>query len=362
MAAASFPVFKSSSPRLRTYLTVGYSLLIVYASLSPFTGWRDQGLTFSAVLGAPLWQTYTPFDALANLLAYIPFGLLLALTLLARFRGGWSVLLSALTGVLLSASMEYAQMYLPMRTSSNLDLLTNSAGALAGALLAMRIAPSAWFTALWRWRQELVRQGRGVDFGLALAALWMFAQVNPSLPMLGNIFIGEAARYPLFNSPAEPFNWLASAAVALNLLMLGCLLLTLLRKRRDALVSLALLLCLVAVCKFIAAALLLKSWALLLWLNSEAMLGIIAGLLLLAFATRLPGRHISLFAAFAALTYTGLAHGLLDGSVPSSVMRMYHLKDHLLTYHGMSHAILLLFPLLLLGYLWRSRKRQPDAV
>jgi len=137
----------------------------------------------------------------------------------------------------------------------------------------------------------------------------MFAQINPSLPMLGNIFISEAARHLFSAMPAEPFSWLESMAVALNLLTLGCLLLTMLHQRRHAVIGLMLMLSAVALVKFIAAALLLKSWALLLWLNSEAMLGIFAGLLLLA-----------------ALSYLGLAHGMLNSGTPLSTMRLYHWK------------------------------------
>jgi VanZ family protein len=344
-------------PRLRRYLITGYTLLIIYASLTPFTGWREQGLTFAAVLTAPLWQTYSPFDAVANLLAYIPLGLLLSLSLRAHFGAIRGVLLATLGGMLLSAAMEYAQMYLPVRTSSNLDLLTNSCGTLAGALLAIKIAPSTWFARLAQGRQNLVRDGDEVDFGLALFILWMFAQINPLLPMLGNIFIGESAKYPFQPMPAEPFNWPASMAVALNLLMMGCLLITLMTRRRHAMIALMLVLCAVAAGKFISAALLLKSWALLLWLNSEAMLGMIAGLIMLAAAARLPKRLVSWCAALAALSYLGLAYGPLDSGAPASVVRLYHWKEgHLLTYNGMSHAILLLFPLLMLGYLWHARK------
>ena len=129
-------------------------------------------------------------------------------------------------------------------------------------------------------------------------ALWMFAQVNPSLPMLGNVFISEVAR-PLFEvARDEPFSWLGSLTVALNLLMLGMLLLTLLRQRRHAVSALLLVLSLVALTKFVAAAVLLKSWALLLWLNSEAMLGIFAGTLLLVAANWLPRTRLVWVAAF----------------------------------------------------------------
>ena len=350
----------SPRPRLRTYLAAGYALFIVYASLSPFSGWQEQGLEFSAVLAAPLLQTYSSFDSIANLLAYLPFGLLLGLSLRARLGAGRSVLLATLGGVALSAAMEYAQMYLPTRTSSNLDLLTNSIGALAGAILAASIAPRAWFALhLTHWRMRLFHSRDGVDFGLALVALWIFAQINPSLPMLGNMFISEVARPPFAVSQPDPFNWLESIAVALNLLMLGLLLLTLLRVHRHAVGALLLVLCAVALAKFVAAAVLLKSWALLLWLNSEAMLGIFAGVLLLVAAIWLPRMRQLWFAALVALAYLVLAHGMLDSGAPSAAMRLYQWHyGHLLNYNGLSQTVALAFPLLLLGYLWRIATRR----
>ena len=184
--------------RIRIYLAAWYVLFIVYGSLSPFIGWKDQGLDFRAVLIAPLSQTYSWFDVVVNLLAYIPFGLLLGLSLRSRFGTWSSLLLTTLCGIVLSATMEYTQMYLPTRVSSNLDLLTNSISTLAGALLAVSIAPRTWFVLhLTRWRMRLFHPDSSGDFGLALVVLWMFAQVNPSLPMLGNVFISEGI-HPLF--------------------------------------------------------------------------------------------------------------------------------------------------------------------
>ena len=345
--------------RLRTYLAAWYVLFVVYGSLSPFSGWKDQGLSFFAVLSAPLGQTYNWFDVLINLLAYFPLGLLFGLTLCTRFRPCLSLLLATFGGIVLSASMEYTQMYLPVRVSSNLDLLTNSISTLAGALLAVSIAPSAWFALHpTRWRMRFFHAHSDRDFGLALVALWIFAQVNPSLPMLGNVFITEVAR-PLFAVVhEEPFNWLESLAVSMNLLMLGMLLLTLLRQRHHAVSSLLLVLCLVGLVKFIAAVVLLKSWALLLWLNSEAMLGIFAGTLLLLVVNRLTRARLIRVAAFNALAYLVLAHWVLDSGAPSAAMRLYQWNyGHLLNYNGLSKTVALVFPFLLLGYLWRIRRQ-----
>lgn len=92
-------IVASSRARLRTYLAAGYALFIMYASLSPFSGWQEQGLAFSAVLALPLLLQYTWFDVAANLLGYLPFGLLLGLALRAHFNVSWTVLLATLGGV-----------------------------------------------------------------------------------------------------------------------------------------------------------------------------------------------------------------------------------------------------------------------
>lgn len=355
-----------ANPRslLRRYLVAGYAAFIMYASLSPFLGWQEQGLEFWAVLTSPLKLTYSGFDALSNLLAYFPFGMLLALNLRTYFGSRRSVLGATFLAIGLSVAMEYLQMYLPMRTSSNADILTNSIGALAGALLAVSIEQRAWFLRVTKWRIGLFRQGPSVDFGLALVMLWMFAQINPSLPMLGNVFITEPAYRMLVALPEDPFNGWESLAVALNLLMVGALLLILLRVRRNVVVGLVFMLGVVALTKFIAAALLLKSWALMLWLNSEAILGIVAGVLLITGVAWLPQSRLIWATALGALSYVVLANWVLDSGTPSAAMRLYQWRfGHLRNYNGLSHNVSLVFPLLLGGYLWwvRSTHRHEEG-
>ncbi len=346
---------------LRSYLTAGYALFIVYASLSPFSGWQEQGFDFYAVLTSPLRQTYSWFDAISNFLAYLPFGVLMGLTLRARLASVWAVVLATVAGLLLSAAMEYTQMYLPNRISSNLDLLTNGLGMLNGALLAVSLVPRTWFFYLLHWRARFFRREHWVDFGLALLLLWMFAQVNPSLPLLGNVFISEVARQPFMPPPVEPFSWLESLAVMLNLLMLGVLLCTLLRARRHTVAALLLVLAVIGVVKFIAAAVLLKSWALLLWLNSEAMLGLCAGVLLMFVIAGLARRYLVRLGMLVAGAYIVLAQGILDSGTPSSAMRLYQWRfGHLLNYNGLSQTVMLVFPLLLLLYLWRGARAQEE--
>jgi VanZ family protein len=349
--------FTETRARLRTWLASGYALFIVYASLSPFVGWREQGLDFVEVLGAPLQLTYTAFDAFINLLSYLPLGFLAVIALRARCGTLSSVIFGLCLGILLSTGMEYLQMYLPARVSSNMDLLSNSAGVLLGALLAASLASWTWlFTILIRWRSGLFHQGKEMDSGLAMLALWMFGQINPSLPMLGNVFISEVARQPFATLPHTPFNWWESGAVTLNLLMLGVLMLTLLRLPRNVVSALLAVLSVVALAKFITAAVLLKSWALLLWINSEAVLGMLLGMLLLLSVLWLPRATVISSGAAVCITYFVMVNFLFDSNTPAAAMSVYHWHyGHLLNYNGLAQTITLIFPLLLMLHLWRIR-------
>jgi hypothetical protein len=167
------------------------------------------------------------------------------------------------------------------------------------------------------------------------------------------------ARKPFVPPIVAPFSWLESATVALNLLMLGILLLTLLRSRRHAVAGLLLVLFVITLAKFIAAVVLLKSWALLLWLNGEAMFGIFAGVLLMALIGWLARPYLMRLGVFVAAIYLILANTILDGGSPSAAMSLYQWHyGHLLNYNGLSQTVMLVFPLLLLGYLLRGAMRR----
>lgn len=352
-------VFSGRRPLLRRYLLACYVLMIVYASLSPFAGWQVPARSLWQAMAAPLGRAYTTFDAVANWLAYLPLGLLLALVLQPRFAALYSVLLATLAAAGLSLAMEYAQTFLPARTGAGIDVLTDTAGALCGALLAVAIAPRSWFARMTHWRVELLQRGAGVDYGLALGVLWVFAQINPSLPMLGNVFLTTLPASP--DLPDAAFNLWGCLAVALNLWLIGLLLLTLLRDRRHALVALSVILCGVALGKFIMAAMLLRSWALMLWLNGEAVAGLVAGALLLGLSACLRGRQVLALMVLVAGAYLLLAFRLLDPTAPSAAMRLYHWHyGHLRNFNGMAQIVSMSFPLLLWLYSGLSRRRILD--
>jgi hypothetical protein len=157
--------------------------------------------------------------------------------------------------------------------------------------------------------------------------------------------------------PPASFDFWQSGAVMLNLLMLGILLLTLLNGTRNIVSAMLAVLSAVALAKFIAAALLLKSWALLLWINGEAVLGMATGMALL-FAALLLSRGAAIgFGAASALCYFLIVNLEFDGNRPSVAMSIYHWHyGHLLNYNGLARTITLAFPLLLIFHLWRIRK------
>ena len=160
-------------------LALIYAALVVFASLFPFDGWRAQGIDPWVFLASPIPPPYwTGFDVTSNLVGYAPLGFLLALALL-RMRWRWGAwVLATVAGVLLSLTLEFLQIYLPRRVPSNMDLLLNSGGTLAGALTASALerlgAIDRWSDFRNRW---FVQDAHGA---LVLLALWPLALLFPA--------------------------------------------------------------------------------------------------------------------------------------------------------------------------------------
>lgn len=171
-------------------LSQAYVALIVYASLYPFAGWRDQGIAPWEFLWSPLPRYWTGFDVAANVAGYVPLGFLLALSFLRRgdqrFAPTGNIAAAAvatLAAAVLSLCMEAVQSYLPSRVASNVDFALNVAGAFGGAALAGALELAG---AIDRWSRFRVRwfvdEARGA---LVLLALWPFALLFPAAVPLG---------------------------------------------------------------------------------------------------------------------------------------------------------------------------------
>ena len=180
-AAANGPRHRSSA----TPLAVAYAVLIVYASLYPFTGWRVP----SAVSGVdwlllPWPAFWARFDAWSNLVGYLPLGMLACGALL---RSGVderrTALLTLAAGAGLSFTLEVLQNFLPQRVPSRMDWMLNAAGAACGLLLAMAMHRRRWIE---RWQSMrdrwFIRRSAGA---LALLLLWPVALLFPPPVPLG---------------------------------------------------------------------------------------------------------------------------------------------------------------------------------
>lgn len=164
-------------------LALMYVGLIVYASLYPFTEWRDPGLMPWAFLSAPLPRYWTGFDVAINVVGYAPLGGLLALSALRTGRGRHAVWLPAVCGLVLALALESLQTYLRARVASKEDLFLNGLGASVGSvatLLLVRLgAIDRWSRIRGRW---FVEDSRG---GIVLLATWPLALLFPAAVPFG---------------------------------------------------------------------------------------------------------------------------------------------------------------------------------
>ncbi len=172
-------------------LSGAYAVLVVYASLYPFTGWRNQDIVPWEFLFAPWPRYWTGFDLVANVVGYVPLGFLLALSFLRRGQVRYfaghpnmaAIAIAVAAGTVLSFTMETLQNYLPSRVSSNVDFGLNVAGTLLGAGLAAGLELAGvlahWSRIRERW---FIPEARGA---LVLLALWPFALLFPAAVPFG---------------------------------------------------------------------------------------------------------------------------------------------------------------------------------
>lgn len=170
------------------------ALLVLYASLYPFSGWRwppGHAAVDMLMLPWPPWRD--PFDLWANLLGYLPWGWLLAIA--GRSRRASSPVALAMA-VLIAGSGSYAievtQNFLPGRHPSAKDWAMNTLGAALGAALALllrRLGPAH----RWTWLRErwFVPNSGGA---IALLSLWPLALLYPTPLPLGLGQVGDKLR------------------------------------------------------------------------------------------------------------------------------------------------------------------------
>jgi len=130
-------------------LWLSYLLFIFYGVSLPFQiDWHHASRKWQHLVAGPLVPNDLSLpDILSNVLLFLPFGFLLG----AYWRGSRSSWLAVVRGVIytsfagagVSALYELWQLFLPSRTTSVLDVMANTVGALSGAVLALALSEVA---------------------------------------------------------------------------------------------------------------------------------------------------------------------------------------------------------------------------
>lgn len=349
--------YARSSPLAR-YLAVAYLALVAHASLYPFTGWRTPPDSVTAFVLAP-WPFYvTAADIILNVLGYFPVGLLLTLILMHRMPGSAAVLLGVLAGTGISFLFEFLQAYLPARIPSNVDLMSNAAGATLGAIAA-RAVGIRWLLSgeLYRLRGRYFQPGTATDIGFMLLGAWLLTQLNAEIWLFGNgdlrhLVPGEVA----VSYSADSYRYLEAGVAALNFAGVACMLTAMARTGTGAAVTLTGLTAIALGLKSVASAALFVPGNARLWLTQGSMVGLALGAAAWLVLSRLPRPALPWVAA--ALLVLGT---LLVNVAPENPYLVAALKvlqgGYYHGFNGMTRLLSALWPFVVVAYLLFPARR-----
>lgn len=358
---AAEPGQARSSPLARI-LFGSYVLLVVYASLYPLEGWRGQGLSPFAYLDAG-WPRYvTSFDIAVNVLGYVPYGFLGVVALYPGLRGAGAAAVAIASAAALSLFLEAAQSYLPARFPASADLICNTAGAAAGAALALMLGPWLRSGPLQHARSRLFAPGAAVDVGLTLLALWLFTQLNPAMLLFGAGDLRDLL-VPPGGQPHEPafFASIEAATAAANLAAVALIVAALAAPRQPARRMFVALLAAALVIKTAAFAILMRAEDVLAWLTPGAQRGLVVGLVVALAAVSLPRVARLTLAAVLLMAATVLVNLAPPNPYLAAMLKVWQ-QGHFLNFNGLTRLVSAAWPFFTLGYLIFLASRRREAL
>ena len=338
---------------LARLLFFAYVLLVVYASLYPLSGWRDPGVSvFAFLTGA--WPRYvTPFDVAANLLGYVPLGFLCVLAVHSRLSAPVAVLIALVAGTGLSIALEAAQSLLPARIPSKLDVLSNAAGALAGAMLAVPLARwlldkgpllalrTAWFT-----------PGPRTDFGLVMLALWLLTQLDATTLLFGAGDLRESFAPPAAGVHAPELFVTIEALVAFgHLVAVAALASALVSAEVSALAAVAILLLAALAVKTLTFAIVFQARNVFSWLTPGALQGLAFGAPAALLVVALPRTLRLALAALLLIGSTALVNFAPANPYLAAILKLWQ-QGHFLNLNGLTRLVSALWPFVALIYVF----------
>lgn len=293
------------------------------------------------------------------MLGYVPFGFLCVAALFPRVTGFPAFMASVIGAAALSALLEAAQSYLPARVATNLDLLTNIAGAALGAALALVTVPRLVAEGpLKRLRAESFQPGAAVDVGLALLGLWLFTQLNPA----ALLFTAGDLR-DLFSAPegahhARTFVTVEAFTAATNLMGVG-LLVSVIARARPRVLFVSLVIAALAV-KTAAFAILMRAENVLAWLTPGAQIGLVVGTLGALALMRLPSTAQLALAGVLLMAGTVLVNLAPANPYLAASLRLWQ-QGHFLNFNGLTRLVSALWAFAALAYVIYLATRRREA-
>lgn len=359
----------TASPLSRACL-FAYTVLIVYASLYPFSGWQFENI---AAFGAQIsqWPRYwSQFDAIVNVLGYMPLGILIVFSLYPVIGRGWSLLLAALGGCVMSLLMESVQYFLPSRVTSLLDLITNAGGCLLGALIGVCLLPLILESGrLHQLRTQWLYPNSARE--LVVIGLWPLAQIFPHAFLFGHgqilpiislwcedyldvsIDLSAVLRNDIELSPEM---YLLSETIITACACSGAILvgLSLLNRRAPKLALASLLLIASVAVRALSSALMFQPENAFLWLTPSAQGGILISAIMLygfSFAPNHAQRRLAILLLSLSLLMVNL--------IPSNPYFLHTLQamvqGKMLNFYGAAQFLSVVWPFIALWYLVGSR-------
>jgi VanZ family protein len=211
--------FRGWRPDPTAVLLVLWGLFIVYGTMLPFdfSASGEQVREKLGRLAEHPWRVGSRTDVISNVLLFMPWGFLLAIWRAGRKASFVAaVVLAVVTGAALSAAVEVGQLFAPSRTTSFVDLATNTLGSTLGALIGWPSALRIWPGLSDRIRR-LVAVRPMAACALATAAGLVFAGLAPfdvsldvgdlkaAVAKARPIPFGPPLRGP--TPPPEPWSW-----------------------------------------------------------------------------------------------------------------------------------------------------------
>ncbi len=336
--------------RLPGYAAIAYAALIVYASLHPFSGWRDPGVSPFAFLNSPWPRYWTVFDLAVNVMAYLPLGVLVALSLW-RMPGRLIAAFAALLiGATLSFGLESVQSWLPSRVASNVDLACNTLGTAIGAGLTL-FHDKRVLVRLGILQREVLAPIPNVELGLVIVGLWLLTQLSPETILFGS---GDLRRLleitPTVPYAARSFFAVETAIIVCNTIAIGVFVRTLLSERGPTFLLLVAFFSLALVIRTLATAILVGPLESSAWFTPGAALGLLIGGALLSLLLFLPASLRIALAGLALMAGTVLVNVAEPNPYSAAALAAWR-QGHFLNFNGLTRLTASFWPFIALFYL-----------